>query len=64
VDVYFTTTVRTMHDIWMGDRTYRDAVRSGDLSIEGELALTRHVSNWLRPSIFAESKRAPVPAFA
>jgi hypothetical protein len=52
-----------MHDIWMGDRTYRDAVQSGDLSIEGELALTRHVSSWLRPSIFADSKRAPVPAF-
>jgi DNA-binding HxlR family transcriptional regulator len=64
VDVYFTTTVRTMHDIWMGDRTYRDAVSSGDLSIEGELALTRHISAWLRPSIFAESERAPAPAFA
>jgi DNA-binding HxlR family transcriptional regulator len=64
VDVYFTTTVRTMHDIWMGDRTYREAVQAGDLSVEGELALTRHVSSWLRPSIFAESKRAPIPAFA
>ena len=64
VDVYFTTTVRTMHDIWMGDRTYREALSSGDLSIEGELGLTRHVSSWLRPSVFAESRRAPVPAFA
>jgi DNA-binding HxlR family transcriptional regulator len=64
VDVYFTTTVRTMHDIWMGDRTYREAVSTGDLSIEGELALTRHVSAWLRPSVFAESKRSPAPAFA
>ena len=61
VDVYFTTTVRTMHDVWMGDRTYRDAVHAGDLAIEGELALTRNVSAWLRPSIFAESKRAPAP---
>ncbi|MFL6764308.1 MAG: winged helix-turn-helix transcriptional regulator [Sphingomicrobium sp.] len=64
VDVYFTTTVRTMHDIWMGDRTYREAVSSGDLSIEGEVGLTRHISSWLRPSLFAESKRSPVPAFA
>ena len=23
VDVYFTTTVRVMHDVWMGDRTMR-----------------------------------------
>jgi len=62
VDVYFTTTVRTMHDVWMGDRTYRDAVRSGDLIVEGVPALTRNVSSWLRPSVFAESGRAPVPA--
>lgn len=59
VDVFFTTTVRTMADVWMGDRTYRDAVLAGDLRIEGELTLTRRISSWLRPSIFAESKRAP-----
>jgi DNA-binding HxlR family transcriptional regulator len=61
VDVYFTTTVRTMHDVWMGDRSYRDAVNSGDLIIEGEVALTRNVSRWLRPSAFVSSDRAPVP---
>ncbi len=61
VDVYFTTTVRTMHDVWMGDRTYRDAMLSGDLSVEGDPALTRRVSAWLRPSVFVNSKRAPVP---
>ena len=61
VDVYFTTTVRTMHDVWMGDRTYRDAISSGDLVIEGELALTRNVSSWLRPSVFVKADRAPVP---
>lgn len=61
VDVFFTTTVRTMHDVWMGDRGYREAILSGDLAIEGEPALTRRISSWLRPSMFAESKRAPVP---
>ena len=61
VDVYFTTTVRTMHDVWMGDRTYRDAVNAGDLIIEGEPALTRNVSRWLRPSVFVASDRAPIP---
>lgn len=60
VDVFFTTTVRTMGEVWMGDRSYRDAVLSGELTIEGELALTRRISSWLRPSIFAESKRAPL----
>jgi DNA-binding HxlR family transcriptional regulator len=62
VDVYFTTTVRTMHDVWMGDRSYRDAVNAEDLIIEGEPALTRNISKWLRPSAFASSDRAPIPA--
>ena len=61
VDVFFTTTVRTMHDVWMGDRSYREAMLSGDLTIEGDPALTRRVSAWLRPSVFANSPRAPVP---
>ena len=60
VDVFFTTTVRTMSEVWIGDRSYRDAILGGDLTIEGELALTRRISSWLRPSIFAESKRAPI----
>ena len=61
VDVYFTTTVRTMHDVWMGDRTYRDAVRADELIIEGEPALTRNVSAWLRPSVFVAAPRQPIP---
>ena len=62
VDVYLTTSVRTMHDVWMGDRSYRDAIQSGDLMVEGEPALTRRISSWLKPSVFAEAKRSPVPA--
>ena len=61
VDVYLTTTVRTMHDVWMGDRTYRDALLAGDLIVEGVSTLTRNVSRWLRPSVFVASDRAPIP---
>ena len=61
VDVYLTTTVRTMHDVWMGDRSYRDATLTGDLVIEGEPALTRNVSDWLRPSLFSGSPRGSIP---
>ena len=57
VDVFFTTSVRTMSEVWMGDRAYRDAVLSGELLIEGDLALTRRISSWLRPSMFADSPR-------
>lgn len=62
VNVYFTCAVRTMAEVWMGDRTYSDAVQAGDLSIQGDLALTRNVKSWLRPSVFAESPRMPMLA--
>ena len=63
VDVYFTSTLRTMHDVWMGDRTWREARDSGALIIEGELGLTRNISRWLRPSAFVDAERAPAPEF-
>ncbi|POF32420.1 winged helix-turn-helix transcriptional regulator [Roseibium marinum] len=59
IDVYFNCSVRTLSEVWMGDRTYRDAINAGDLSIEGDRNLTRTVSHWLRPSIFADSPREP-----
>ena len=62
VDVFFSTTARTMSDLWMGERTYRDALLSGDLIIEGDLILTRRIGSWLRPSVFASSNRGPVAA--
>jgi len=61
VDLFFTTTVRTMHDVWMGDRSYREAMQAGDLIVEGDPALTRRISSWLRPSMFVASRRAPIP---
>lgn len=62
VDIFFTSTLRTMHDVWMGDRPQRDAVLAGDLIIEGDPALTRRMGSWLRLSMFAASERAPLPA--
>lgn len=60
VDVFFSTTAKTMSEIWIGSRPYREAVLAGELIVEGDLALTRRIGSWLRPSIFAESKRPPV----
>ncbi|WP_195819257.1 winged helix-turn-helix transcriptional regulator [Roseobacter sp. MH60115] len=62
VNVYFDGSVRTMHDVWMGDRTYKDAMKSGDLSIQGDPALTRNVQSWLTPAHYVNAKRAPIPA--
>jgi DNA-binding HxlR family transcriptional regulator len=64
VDVFFATTARTMSDVWIGARSYRDAILTGDLVVEGDLALTRRISSWLRPSMFADSKRAATAALA
>ncbi len=61
VNVYLCSTVRTMHDVWMGDRTFREAMNCGDLLIEGEPALLRNIESWLKPSIFAQSPRTPIP---
>lgn len=62
VDVYFCSTLRTMHDVWMGDRSWREAMASGDLLVEGERSLLRDISRWLRPSLFADAPRAPLLA--
>ncbi len=64
VDVFFKGTVRTMTDVWMGDRTYKEAIKSGDLYVHGPTALTRNISSWLKPSIFGDSPRTPQPAAA
>lgn len=61
INVYFDCSVRTMHDVWMGDRTYKDAMKSGDLSVQGDFALTRNIQSWLTPATFANSERAPLP---
>lgn len=58
VDVFFECKLRTMHDLFMGDRSYRSALEAGDLQLEGDPALVRNVSRWLKPSLFAASPRA------
>jgi DNA-binding HxlR family transcriptional regulator len=53
VDVYFTSSVRTMADIWMGDNSYRKALRDGSLKLVGNKALTRDITAWMTISLFA-----------
>ncbi|MDB4324811.1 winged helix-turn-helix transcriptional regulator [bacterium] len=54
VDAYFTSTVKTMADIWMGDTTYRKAGANGELKIVGNSALTRDVTAWMKLSSFTD----------
>jgi DNA-binding HxlR family transcriptional regulator len=57
VDIYFSCTLRTMHDVWMGDRTFSDAIKAGDLVVQGDPALMRTIKSWLKLSVFAHSPR-------
>jgi DNA-binding HxlR family transcriptional regulator len=52
VDIYFTTDLRTMIQVWVGDTPYKTAIRDGKLKLVGPSALTRDVSSWLAPSVF------------
>lgn len=54
IDVYFTTTVKTMTNIWMGDCTYKKAVAGDELKLVGPKALINNVSHWMEDSIFAD----------
>lgn len=54
VDVYFTSAVKTMVDIWVGNTTYKKAIRDGRLKIVGDKFLTRNVTEWMANSIFAD----------
>ncbi|WNC70789.1 helix-turn-helix domain-containing protein [Thalassotalea psychrophila] len=54
VDVYFTTKVKTMADIWMGDTTYKKAIKTKQLTLIGHKALTQNVSQWMSNSMFTD----------
>jgi DNA-binding HxlR family transcriptional regulator len=54
VDVYFTTTVKTMAGIWMGDTSYKKAIANDELKLVGPKALTKDISSWMEISVFAD----------
>jgi DNA-binding HxlR family transcriptional regulator len=54
VDIYLTTNVKTMADIWMGVTTYRQARKEGNLKIIGDRNVMRHISAWTAESMYAD----------
>ena len=54
IDVYITSTVKTMADIWMGDKTYKKAIKDGDLKLIGNKILTRNITSWMHNSVFTD----------
>jgi DNA-binding HxlR family transcriptional regulator len=54
VDVYITTTVITMAEVWMGQINYRKAVADNRLTVVGPKALTGDLGSWMTNSVFAD----------
>lgn len=54
VDVYFTTTVKTMAQVWMGDNTYKKAIASDELKLVGPKVLTKDICSWMESSVFVD----------
>jgi DNA-binding HxlR family transcriptional regulator len=54
VDVYFTSTVRTLVDVWMGLLPYKKAVRESQIKVVGPNAMTNNIFTWLDMSMFAD----------
>lgn len=55
------TDLRTMTEIWRGDRDWSAALRSGALAVHGPAPVVRALPRWLKLSLFA---RVPRPARA
>jgi len=51
------TKLRTMVDVWLGDRDATEAVRAGSIELKGQPKLTRAFPSWLLLSTFAEIPR-------
>ena len=52
VDVYLRSPLSLLTNIWLGHDSYGRAVSSGQLTVHGEIALTRNITSWLRCSEF------------
>lgn len=54
VDVYFTATLRTMTEVWMGDLPLKKAQADGRLKIVGSSTLLRNLSAWFPLYLYAD----------
>ncbi len=64
VELTVETTLRTMVDVWMGDRDVGDAVSGGAIALKGPPELTRTFPRWLLLSPFADVAKADSPGQA
>ena len=58
VDVYFTSDLRTMTEVWMGDLSLTEAQDDGRLKIVGSSAYLRNLRSWFRLHRYADIRPA------
>ncbi len=54
IDLFITTTVKTMTELWMGRMDYRAARSAGLFDAQGPVGLTRDIEAWLGRCVFAD----------
>jgi len=57
VDVYFTANLKTMAEVWLGNRNLKAAMDSGDLKVVGPRHYLKTLGSWLGLSVFAGMPR-------
>jgi DNA-binding HxlR family transcriptional regulator len=54
VDVYFSSSIKCLSDIWMGETTYRKEINAGNLKLVGQTMLTKNVTKWMSNCMFSQ----------
>lgn len=62
VDVYLGSSLRLLTNIWLGHDSYERAISSGQLTVHGDIALTRNITSWLSCSEFDADKNGALKA--
>ena len=57
VDLYVSTDLRSMTEIWLGYRTIDQMSEDGRLVLTGNSKLARHLRTWLKLSVFANVEK-------
>lgn len=58
VDLHVAAPLRTLVDVWLGTVDLRQAIRAGEIALEGPRKLVRSFPSWFGPSLFAKLANA------
>lgn len=61
IDLYVHADTMTMHEIWIGRRSFESAMRNHLIRLEGERALVRDFPHWLALSVFSHVEPVETP---